>query len=151
MGVGCVALGPAVIKQIHDRIVAARPRPVTSCSGAVCASTPRWSRPISTIRLTVPLLGDGVRVLTRTMKKYHRACWNGRRQAARPLAQRDAQAARDWPGSPQQRRDYRERLQCAYGRLLETTGRVVRQAERFSPEIGGGVKCCTEIVEQAML
>ena len=46
---------------------------------------------------------------------------------------------------------YRERLQCAYGRLLEATGRVVGQAKRFSREIGAGVKHCAELIEQAML
>jgi transposase, IS5 family len=45
----------------------------------------------------------------------------------------------------------RERLQRAYGRLLEATGRVVGQAQRFSREIGAGMKRCAEIVEQAIL
>jgi IS5 family transposase len=45
----------------------------------------------------------------------------------------------------------RERLQRAYGRLLEATGRVVGQARRFSREIGTGVKRCPEIVDQAVL
>ena len=45
----------------------------------------------------------------------------------------------------------RERLQRAYGRLLEATGRVAGQARRFSREIGAGVKRCAGIVEQSML
>jgi IS5 family transposase len=45
----------------------------------------------------------------------------------------------------------RERLQRAYGRLLDTTGRVVGQARRFAREISAGVKRCTGIVAQAVL
>src|SRR5271166_5808876 len=52
MGRWGIALGPAVIQQIHQRIVQiARPRRL--CKGARCASIPPWLRATFTIQLTV--------------------------------------------------------------------------------------------------
>jgi IS5 family transposase len=44
-----------------------------------------------------------------------------------------------------------ERVKTVYGKLLEVTGRVVGQAKKFSAEISQGVKCATEVLQQAKL
>ena len=44
-----------------------------------------------------------------------------------------------------------EKLKQGYRQLLESTGRVVGQAKRFSKEIAEGVKCCSDFLQQAAL
>jgi IS5 family transposase len=150
MGRWGVALGPAVIKQIHDRIVQ-----LAHGQDVVQGRRMRVDTTVVETNIHYPtdstLLGDGVRVLTRTLKKITELAGTAGaklRDRSRSVTHRLLEIGRAARSKGVQ---YRERLQCAYGRLLETTGRVVGQAERFSREIGGGVKCCTEIVEQAML
>src|SRR5215467_10633777 len=58
MGRWGVALGPAVIKQVHERMVQiARAGGVVPDGG--CGSTPRWSRPTSTIPPTARCWATG--------------------------------------------------------------------------------------------
>lgn len=45
----------------------------------------------------------------------------------------------------------KERLVPLYGKLLETTSRVMRQAKRFSGEIASGVKRSSDVLKQAAL
>jgi IS5 family transposase len=45
----------------------------------------------------------------------------------------------------------KEKLKQAYGKLLNTTGRVAGQAKRFSQEITEGVKRSADILRQAAL
>jgi transposase, IS5 family len=45
----------------------------------------------------------------------------------------------------------RDRLQQRYRRLLDTTSRVVGQAERFSREISDGVKESADVLQQITL
>ena len=87
------------------------------------------------------LLGDGVRVLTRTMKRITADRRGGGRQAARPHAERQAPAAPDRPG-PRSRSEQGQasaEARC-YRQLLAITGRVVGQAKRFVAEMRPGVK-----------
>ena len=65
---------------------------MAGCGAGGCASTPPWWRPTSTIRPTAACLGDGVRVLTRTMKKITEIAGDGRRQTARPQPERETAA-----------------------------------------------------------
>jgi IS5 family transposase len=44
-----------------------------------------------------------------------------------------------------------EKMKTAYGKLLETTSRVVGQAKKFSVEIAGGVKRAAQALKQAKL
>ena len=97
------------------------------------------------------LLGDGVRVLIRTMKKITQIvgaagaelCDCSRSAKLRVLE--IARAARA-KGKPHQ-----DRLRRAYGQLLNSTARVVGQAKRFSKEIAEGVKRSTNIFHQRAL
>jgi len=149
MGRWGVALGPAVIKQIHDRIVA-----LAQAQDIVRGRRMRVDTTVVETNIHYPtdssLLGDGVRVLTRTMRKITvlaGAAGAKLRDRSRSVKHRLIEIGR----AVRSKMPSRERLQCAYGRLLEATGRVVGQAKRFSREIGAGVKRGTEIVEQAIL
>jgi transposase, IS5 family len=98
------------------------------------------------------LLGDGVRVLTRTMKKITGitgAAGSKLRDRSRSIKLRVLEIARAARAKGRQSSD---RLAQSYRRLLEATGRVVGQAKRFAKEIDGGVrrfraKPCKKIVD----
>ena len=100
---------------------------------------------------TLSLLGDGVRVLIRTMKKITtiagetgaRLCDRSRTVKLRVLD--IARAARS------KAKQSREKLTQAYGKLLNSTSRVVGQAKRFSKEIAAGVKRASSIRRQLVL
>jgi IS5 family transposase len=150
MGRWVVALDPAVIKQIHDRIVQ-----LARAEQIVPGRRMRVDTTVVETNIRYPtdsgLLGDGVRVLTRTMKKITKLVGTAGaklRDRSRSVKFRLLEIGRAVRGKAVPNR---ERLARAYGRLLEATGRVVGQATRFSREIGTGVKRCTEIVEQAVL
>jgi transposase, IS5 family len=150
MGRWGFALGPAVIKQIHDRIVqlAQAQDLVPGRRMRVDTTLGRDQRSRSDRQQSA---GDGVRVLTRTMKKIVRLAGTAGarlRDRSRSVKRRLLEIGRAVRG---QATPNRERLQRAYGRLLETTGRVVGQARRFSQEIAAGVKRCTELVAQTVL
>jgi IS5 family transposase len=97
------------------------------------------------------LLGDGVRVLIRTMKKITKIvgevgaklCDRSRSVKLRVL---DIARAARAKGKPHQ-----ERLARAYGQLLNSTSRVVGQANRFSREIVQGVKRSRDVLDQPAL
>jgi transposase, IS5 family len=150
MGRWGVALGPSVIKQIHDRIVQ-----LAHAQDLVPGRRMRIDTTVVETNVHYPtdssLLGDGVRVLTRTMKKIVRLAGTAGarlRDRSRSVKRRLLEIGRAVRG---QATPNRERLQRAYGRLLETTSRVVGQARRFSREIAVGVKHCPELVGQAVL
>src|SRR5260370_13123657 len=97
------------------------------------------------------LLGEGVRVLIRTMKKIGKIagetgaklCDRGRSVKLRVLD--IARAARS------RAKQSRERLNRSYGQLLNATSRVVGQAKRFSKEIAGGTKRARNVLKQLVL
>src|SRR5204863_3196700 len=97
------------------------------------------------------LLGDGVRVLTRTMKRIGKIagetgaklCDRSRSVKLRVLD--IARAARS------RAKQSRERLNRAYGKLLNATSRVVGQAKRFSKEIAGGTKRARNVLKRLAL
>jgi IS5 family transposase len=96
-------------------------------------------------------LGDGVRVLTRTMKKVTAiagavgATLRDRNRSVRHRLWEIGRIARS-KGAQRQ-----EKLTRAYQHLLATTSRVVGQAKRFSREIGAGVKRSRDVRQQAAL
>jgi IS5 family transposase len=145
-----VALGPDVLKQIHERIVRiARDKGVTSG---------RRMRVDTTVVETdihhptdSTLLGDGVRVLTRIMRKITTiagAVGTKLRDRSRSVKFRLLEIGRvaRAKGAIDQ-----DKLQRRYGQLLETTSRVVGQAKRFSEEIAQGVKRATTALKQLAL
>ncbi len=95
------------------------------------------------------LLGDGVRVLIRAMKRIGEiAGQQGAklRDRSRSVKFRVLEIGRvvRTKGGPN-----RERLQQGYQKLLSTVARVVGQAKRFSAEIAKGVKRSTDVIQQA--
>jgi hypothetical protein len=96
-------------------------------------------------------LGDGVRVLIRTMQRVFEligAVGTRLRDRSRSIAQRVREIAR---AARSRAPPSQEKMKQAYDKLLKATGRVVGQAKRFSQEINNGVKRCTDVVEQVAL
>src|ERR1700688_3601020 len=139
MGRWGVAVGPDVVKQIHERLVR-----LARDKGAMEGRRMRVDTTVVETNIhystASSLLGDGVRVLIRTMKKITaiagetgaRLCDRSRTVKLRVLD--IARAARS------KAKQSREKLTQAYGKLLNSTSRVVGQAKRFSKEIAAGVK-----------
>jgi IS5 family transposase len=150
MGRWGVAVGPEVVKQIHQRIVQiARDHRIAE------GRRMRVDTTVVETNIHYPtdssLLGDGVRVLTRTMKKITGiagaagAKLRDRRRSVKLRVLEIARAARA------KGRQSGERLAQAYRRLLEATGRVVGQARRFAKEIDDGIKQVAEISRRVVL
>jgi IS5 family transposase len=97
------------------------------------------------------LLGDGVRVLTRGMKRITAiagpvgAKLRDRSRSVKFRILEIGRAARSKGGTG------KEKLQKGYRKLLEATTRVVGQAKRFSREIAAGVKRSSDVLKQATL
>jgi IS5 family transposase len=150
MGRWGVALGPEVIQQIHERIVA-----IARDNQIVKGRKMRVDTTVVETNIHYPtdssLLGDGVRVLTRAMRKITGiagevgAKLRDRSRSVKLRLLEIARAARS--KGPQSQ----EKLQRAYRKLLNSTGRVVGQAKRFAKEIGAGVKRSADILQQAAL
>jgi IS5 family transposase len=139
MGRWGVAMGPTVIHQIHDRIVQ-----IARANDIVQGRRMRIDTTVVENNIHYPtdssLLGDGVRVLTRTMRKITQLTGQvgaKLRDRSRGVGLRLLEIARAARGKapPSQ-----AKMKLAYGRLLNATGRVVGQAKRFSKEITTGVK-----------
>src|SRR5437899_977195 len=97
------------------------------------------------------LLGDGVRVLTRTMKKVTAIAGNvgaTLRNRRRGDTRRLWEIGRIARSKGAQRQ---EKLTRAYQQLIASTSRVVGQAKRFSREIKAGVKKAADVLQQAAL
>jgi len=86
------------------------------------------------------LLGDGMRVLTRVMKKITAIAGEAGarlRDRSRSVKLRVLEIARAARAKGPQSQ---ARLKQGYGRLLNSTSRVVGQAKRFAREIADGLK-----------
>jgi hypothetical protein len=157
MGRWGVAVKPEVIKQIHDRIVQiARDHRVAE------GRRMRVDTTVVETNIHYPtdssLLGDGVRVLTRAMKKITGiagaagAKLRDRSRSVKLRVLEIARAARAKPALAKAGgRPSGDKLAQAYRRLLEATGRVVGQAKRFAKEISEGVKRAVELRKQVAL
>jgi IS5 family transposase len=150
MGKWGVALGPEVINQIHERIVQ-----IARDHRVAAGRRMRVDTTVVETNIHYPtdssLLGDGVRVLTRIMKKITKiagAAGATLRDRSRSVKLRVLEIARAARAKGRQNSD---RLAQAYRRLLEATGRVVGQAKRFAREIDGGVKQAAEGSRQGLL
>src|SRR6201997_4395521 len=136
MGRWGVAVGPSVLKRIHEQMVRiARDKGIT---------TGRRMRVDTTVVETnihhptdSTLLGDGVRVLTRIMKKITAIAGKAgtqmrdRSRSAKLKVLAIARASRN------KTEQGRQKMNKAYGQLLEITSRVTGQAKKFSAEIAG--------------
>ena len=145
-----VAVGPEVLKQIHERIVK-----IAVDQGVVTGRRMRVDTTVVETNVHYPtdssLLGDGVRVLVRTMKKITKIAGEvgtTLRDRSRSVKRRVFDIARAARSKTKQRS---EKLTRAYDQLLNSTSRVVGQAKRFSAEIAAGVKRSTNPLAQLKL
>src|ERR1700730_700806 len=150
MGRWCVAIGPQVVKQIHERMVK-----MAQDKGVTAGRRMRVDTTVVETNIHYPtdssLLGDGVRVLIRTMKKIAEiagAAGAKLRDRSRSVKLRVLDIARAARAKGPQSQD---KLKRAYGKLLNSTGRVVGQAKRFSKEIAERVKRSTNLLQQLAL
>ena len=134
-----LALGPQVIEQLHARVVAiAREKQV------IRGRRLRLDTTVVETDIHYPtdssLLGDGVRVLTRTMKRIAQIAGRAGtrlRDRTRNVRYRVLEIAR---ASRSRVPQGQERLKACYRKLLYSTARVVGQAKRFVEEVAAGVK-----------
>ena len=134
------ALGPEVFQKVHDRIVGiARDKKVVE------GRKMRVDTTVTETNIHYPtdssLLGDGVRILTRTMKRIVEIGGNvGERvrDRMRSISHRVMEIARTSRSRAQN--PGKEKLQHAYRRLLNSTGQVVAQAKRIADEVAHGIK-----------
>jgi transposase, IS5 family len=148
MGRWGLAVGPEVVKQIHQRLVK-----LAQANGLAAGRRMRVDTTVVETNVHYPtdssLLGDGVRVLIRTMKRIGKIagetgvklCDRSRSVKLRVLD--IARAARS--------RAKQSRLNRSYGKLLDVTSRVVGQAKRFCEEIAGGTKRARSVLQQLVL
>jgi IS5 family transposase len=132
-------LGPEVVEKLHQRVVT-----IAQEKKVIQGRKLRVDTTVVETNIHYPtdstLLSDGVRVLTRVMKKVTEvvgrvgAQLRDRTRSVKHRILEIARASRDKSEKGQQK------LTAAYGKLLETTSRVVGQAKKFSAEITGKVK-----------
>jgi len=145
-----VALGPEVVRQIHDSMVA-----IAQDNGLVTGRRMRLDTTVVETNIHHPtdstLLGDGVRVLTRAMRKITAiagAAGAVLRDRSRSVKFRLLEIARTARTRGPINHD---KLRHGYRRLLDATSRVAGQATRFSREIDNGVKQAADVVRQLAL
>lgn len=150
LGKQALALGPEVVRQIHQRMVQ-----LAIEKKLVQGRKMRVDTTVVETNIHYPtdssLLGDGDRVLTRLMKKVTEiagAVGTKLRDSMRNVQRLGAQIAR---ASRAKGQKLKEKIEPLYRKLLAITHRVVGQAKRFSDEIASGVKCSSDFLEQAKL
>jgi IS5 family transposase len=150
MGRWGVALGPDVLRRVHDRMVA-----IARDQGVAVGRRMRVDTTVVEANIHHPtdstLLGDGVRVLIRTMGKIGTiagAAGAKLRDRSRSVKWRLLEIARIARAKGPINH---EKLKQRYRRLLDATSRVVGQAKRFSREIAEGVKRSGQVLKQMVL
>src|SRR5579864_2022544 len=150
MGRWGLALGPEVLKQVHAGVVR-----IARNKGVTAGRRMRVDTTVVETDIHHPtdstLLGDGVRVLTRFMRKITKiagAVGTKLRDRSRSVKFRLLEIGRVARAKGPINRD---KLQQRYRQLLDATSRVVGQAKRFSEEITEGVKRSTTVLKQLAL
>jgi IS5 family transposase len=150
MGRWGLALGPEVLKRIHERVVT-----ISREKGVTTGRRMRVDTTVVETDIHHPtdstLLGDGVRVLTRIMRKIAKIAGTAGtklRDRSRSVKFRLLEIGRVARAKGPINRD---KLQQRYRQLLDATSRVVGQAKRFSEEITQGVKRSTTVLKQLAL
>jgi transposase, IS5 family len=143
-------LGPQVLKAIHERMVK-----IAQANGVITGRRMRVDTTVVETNIHYPtdstLLGDGVRVLTRVMKKITKivgAVGTKLCDRSRSIKFRLLEIGRIARAKGAINQD---RLKQRYRLLLNTTSRVVGQAKRFSAEIAEGVKQAASVLKQVAL
>ena len=132
-------LGPEVIGKVHRRVVE-----IAQENQIATGQKMRMDTTVVETDIHYPtdssLLGDGVRVLTRIMKKVTAVAgkvgtqMRDRSRSAKLKVLAIARASRN------KTEQGRQKMKKAYLQLLEVSSRVVGQAKKFSGEIASGVK-----------
>jgi IS5 family transposase len=132
-------LGPDAVKALHDRVVQ-----IARENKAAAGKKLRVDTTVVETNIHYPtdstLLGDGVRVLTRVMRKVSEIAgaagtrFRDRTRAVKLRVLAIARASRNKTESGKQK------LKQSYVKLLDATSRVVGQARKFSREITDRVK-----------
>ena len=145
-----LALGPEIIEKLHRRVVA-----IAQEKKIVAGRKLRVDTTVVESNIHYPtdsaLLGDGVRVLTRTMKEIAQlagAAGDKLRDRTRSIRYRLIEIGR---ASRSKAEQGKAKLKQTYQKLLSATGRVVAQAQRFAQEVADGVKRGASLIEQAVL
>lgn len=143
-------LGPETISTLHQRVVA-----IAQEKKVVTGRKMRVDTTVVETNVHYPtdssLMGDGVRVLTRVMKKIGKVAGDVGtmlRDRTRSVKLRVVEIAR---ASRSKSEQGRERMKDFYTKLLESTGRVVGQARRFVQEVAAGIKRSSDVFQQAAL
>ncbi len=142
-----IALGPEIIEQIHRRVIA------IACEKRIVRGRRlRLDTTVVETDIHYPtdssLLGDGVRVLTRAMKRIAKIAGRAGtrlRDRTRAVGYQVRQIARSSRSRVPQGQ---ERLRACYRKLLYHTARVVGQAKRFAEEVATGRKRARGLLEQ---
>jgi IS5 family transposase len=134
-----IALGPEIIEQIHGRVVE-----IAQERGVISGRRMRVDTTVVDADIHYPtdasLLGDGVRVLTRAMRRITElsvAAGAKLRDRARSTRRCLIQIGR---ASRSRGEQGRQRMWQCYRRLIAITQRVVGQASRFAREVANGIK-----------
>ena len=141
-------LGPEPVEKLHQRLVA-----IAQAKKIVAGRKLRVDTTVVESNIHYPtdssLMGDGVRVLTRLMKRISEitgAVGTKLRDRTRSVKLRVVEIAR---ASRSKSEQGRERMKGLYEKLLTATAAVVGQAQRFAKDIAAGVKRCSDVRKQA--
>jgi IS5 family transposase len=141
-------LGPEPVEELHQRLVA-----IAQNKKIVVGRKLRVDTTVVETNIHYPtdssLMGDGVRVLTRLMKRITEitgAVGTQLRDRSRSVKLRVVEIAR---ASRSKSEQGRERMKGLYEKLLTATAAVVGQAQRFAKDIAEGVKRSCDVVKQA--
>jgi transposase, IS5 family len=132
-------LGPEVIEKLHRRVVEIAPENKIATGRKMRVDTTVVETDIH-YPTDSSLLGDGVRVLTRIMKKVTAVAGKAgtqmrdRSRSAKLKVLAIARASRN------KTEQGRQKMKKAYLQLLEITSRVTGQAKKFASQIAGRVK-----------
>jgi IS5 family transposase len=150
LGKLAVALGPEIIEQLHARVVA-----MAHEKQIIRGRRLRLDTTVVETDIHYPtdssLLGDGVRVLTRTMQRIAKIAGRAGtklRDRTRTVRYRVMEIAR---ASRSRVVQGQERMKTCYRKLLYHTARVVGQAKRFAQELATGIKRGRRILDQTHL
>ena len=144
------ALGPEPIKQFHGRLVK-----IARANNVVEGRRMRVDTTVTETNIHYPtdssLLGDGARVLIRTMKKITKIAGDvgtKLRDRSRAVKLRTLDVARTARSKAKQSQG---KLKETYRKLLDSTSRVVGQAKKFAQEVAEGVKHAADPLKQLAL
>jgi IS5 family transposase len=150
MGRWGLALGPEVLKQVHAGVVR-----IARDKGVTAGRRMRVDTTVVETDIHHPtdstLLGDGVRVLTRIMRRITTMAGTAGtklRDRTRSVKLRLLEIGRVARAKGPINQD---KLAQRYRQLLDTTSRVVGQARRFSGEIAQGMKRSANALKQLVL